>query len=110
MNSPLVASACWQAAVSRGDGVTNVPPWLRRGVLEDRSGDTDPEHPVSSNAASDAATAPALCRKRRRSMPRRCVASSTTDRISAFVAMADELSDAGTNSPLETGPAGSGRD
>src|SRR5579864_1638075 len=106
MNSPLLDSASWQAAVSSGGGVVKVPPRPRPPPRDDRLGGVAPQ-PASSNVASDAATAPALCKKDRRSMCNRRAAASIDERIMALVARSAALGADGTNSPLETGPASS---
>src|SRR5579863_2886342 len=111
MNSPFPFSACWQAAVSLGLGALKVPPGPAEVGLDDLDDplEVTPAQPASSNAARDAATAPAPWRKRRRSILRRRAASSMVDRIRSFVSRSCGLGGAGTNSPLETGPAGRGR-
>ena len=107
MNSEPV-KACWQAAVSSGGGTLNRPP-LPRGDPAcgcDAGGEAQP---ANSKTARDAATAPAPCRKRRRSTPIRRAASSMDSRISALTVRSFAPSEAGTNSPLETGPAREGQ-
>ena len=107
MNSVPV-SACWQAAVSSGGGTANLPPrpaW-RSGRPVRRRRD---EQPANSKAAREAATAPAPWRKRRRSTPSRRADSSMERRTSSLTARSRGPPAAGTNSPLEIGPAGSGR-
>ena len=99
--------ACWQAAVSVGGGAVNRPP-RGRGWEVAPGCDADAQ-PASSKAARDAATAPAPCRNRRRSTPNRRAASSMFARMSSLTLRSRPLPGAGTNSPLDTGPAASGR-
>ena len=106
MNSDPV-SACWHAAVSSGGGTANVPPGPWRGAARSFDAGAD-EQPASSNTAREAATAPAPCKKRRRSTPVRLADSSMALRTNSLTALSRRPLSAGTNSPLEIGPAGSG--
>ena len=106
MNSVPV-SACWHAAVSSGGGALNVPPGPWWGAARSFEAGAD-EQPASSNTAREAATAPAPCKKRRRSTPVRLADSSMARRTNSLTALSRAPLSAGTNSPLEIGPAGSG--
>ena len=107
MNSEPV-SACWQAAVSSGGGTVKRPP-LPRAEPACGCDDGGAAQPANSKAASVAATAPAPCRKRRRSSPVRRAASSMDCRISSLTAAVLSLSAAPGRTPVGDRPGGEGQ-
>jgi len=125
MNSPVPPRACSHAATSAGGGTVNVPPDVVGGGA-DGGADGDVrgavgapapaelrvwpvEHDARLKTASDAATPPADSRKRRRSMPARAAAVSTSSWMRRRVVSTSAVGAAGTNSPLPTGPGGRGK-